>query len=268
MQYKLIFQLIFVLSFFNISAIKIDRVILATNNNPDYIQFWPIVAKTWKEIIGVKPTLALISDENIEIDESLGEVLRFKTIPGVSTALHAQTIRLLLPAYYENEVCIISDIDMIPLSKKYFTDDIKDLPDDAFIVFKNGYYEANIYHFKYPMCYNASKGKNFKEIFKIKNVNEIESIIKKWNSLNLGWGTDETILFKYLNNWKHYKTKCIKLGHFDDKRINRTNWNYEEQKVKEGYYDDAHCPRPYIQYKEIIDYLFNLLEEQKNEPLK
>jgi hypothetical protein len=50
-------------------CLKIDRVILSTDNNPDYIQFWPIVSRVWQEYIGIKPTLALIADKSVYIDE-------------------------------------------------------------------------------------------------------------------------------------------------------------------------------------------------------
>ena len=85
--------------FKNIKAFKINRVILATDANPDYIQFWPIVAKSWKEIVEVKPTLALIANKETKIDESLGDVIRFEPIDGIPTSFQAQVIRLLLPAY-------------------------------------------------------------------------------------------------------------------------------------------------------------------------
>ena len=247
---------------FTTSAIKIDRVILSTNDNPTYIEFWPIVAKVWKEYIGIKPTLALIADKSVIIDETLGDVIRFEPIPGIPSGLQAQCIRLILPAYFEDEVCITSDIDMIPLNKKYFLDSVKSLGDDNFIIYKNRYYERNKHTGLFPMCYNVSKGKNFKEIFEIKNVKdikEVESIIINWHSLNWGWQTDERMLYKYVTNWKHYEEKCIKLNHYDDRRIDRGLWAYDPNGVKPGSYVDAHCLRPYSQYKKEIDDLVNAL---------
>jgi len=210
--------------------------------------------------------LALIADESVHIDETLGDVIRFKPIPGIPTSYHAQIIRLLLPAIFENDVCLISDIDMVPLNKNYFTDQIKNLPDDSFVVFQNGYFEKYQYHFQYPMCYNASLGKNFKEIFHVKNLNQIEDLIKKWYRLNIGWSTDQIILFKYLAIWKDFKNKCILLGLHDDRRVDKLNWSFDPNLVKQEFYTDAHMPRPYEKFKEQIDYLVNLLPfKEKNE---
>ena len=35
---------------------KIDTVILSSNDNPNYIQFWPIVSEAWS-LMGVEPIL-------------------------------------------------------------------------------------------------------------------------------------------------------------------------------------------------------------------
>ena len=260
---KFLVLLLFTIQILQINCLKIDRVILSTNDNANYIEFWPIVAKVWKELIGVKPTLALIGNKDVKIDETLGDVIRFEPIENVSTVLHAQAIRLLLPAYFEDEVCITSDIDMIPLNKEYFVETIKDFPDDCFVVFKNGYYEFHNYHFKLPICYNVSKGKNFKEIFGVKELTDIPKIIQNWSALGLGWETDELMLYKHLTNWNLFKTKCVKLNHYDDKRIDRINWNYNVDLLKNNFYVDAHCLRPYSYYRDAIDTLVNLLNLNK-----
>jgi hypothetical protein len=236
-----------------LNGLVIDRVILATDSNPAYIEFWPIVAKAWRERIGIKPTLALIANNDVQVDETLGDVIRFEPIPGIPTSLQAQAIRLLLPAYFPDDCCIISDIDMIPLSRDYFVNSVTDLPDDAFIVYRDRAYGEN--DARYPMCYVAAKGSVFKDIFNVDSINDISSIIKVWHSLGLGWSTDELVLHMYLRNWPLYRTNCIKLGHSVEKRIDRGLWKYDFELLSGGGYIDAHCPRPYSAYKEEIDAL-------------
>src|SRR3990167_8708329 len=120
--------------FFTYTALsfKLDRVILSTDNNPTYKDNWPIVAKAWKELVGLKPTLAFISNEENEIDETLGDVIRFKPIKGVPNDFYAQVIRLLLPAFFKDDYCIISDIDMLPLDANYFLKSVLFAPADNF----------------------------------------------------------------------------------------------------------------------------------------
>lgn len=262
--YKLIFNIKKIILFLILNVLlttecfkKIDRVILSTDSNPEYIQFWPIVAKVWQEYIGIKPTLALIADKSVYIDESLGDVIRFEPIPGVKTSLHAQVIRLLLPAYFEEDVCLISDIDMIPLNKQYYYDSIKNIPDNCFVTFRNYYYENT--ETIYPMCYNAAKGKVFKEIFKINNIFDIPSIVQNWSALNLGWSTDEILLVKYLHSWNDYKSRCINLNQSISKRIDRgNNLSCNIGLILNKFYIDMHCPRPFKNYEFQIN---NILRE-------
>src|SRR3990170_756122 len=128
------------LSLHDANALKINRVILAVDTNPTYIQFWPVTARAWHKILGVRPTLALIADSSVHVEKSVGDVIRFDPIPGIPTSLQAQTIRLLLPALFENDVCILSDIEMMPLNRKYFENSVKSVDENSFVVFRDRAY--------------------------------------------------------------------------------------------------------------------------------
>lgn len=259
-------KLLIIFSFFvffeNNKALKIDRVILSSDSNPMYLDFWPIVAKIWKNNFNIVPTLALIGDETIKVDETIGDVIRFEPIQGIPNSFYSQVIRLLLPIIYENDTCLISDIDMIPLNLDYFTKPIEKINDDCFVVYRDKAYIGN--YDLFPMCYNVSKGKTFQEIFKIKNINEIPEKIKFWfNSAdNRGWSTDEFLLHKYLINWSE-QNRLILLGQSVEKRVDRSNWFYNINKIKNGYYIDSHSLRPYKQYKNEIDKLIQIRFENK-----
>ena len=240
-------------------AFKITRVILSANNDSMYLDFWPYTAKAWKQLIGIKPTLALIGDETVKVDESLGDVIRFKPIPGVPTGLHAQLIRLLVPAYFPNEYCIISDIDQLPIKKSYFIDQVRSIANDKFIVYNNWCYGKVR---RFPMCYVAAQGKTFRELFRINTEQDIPKIIKHWASLGKGFNTDELVLYTTLVTWKQYTKRCVKLndtlGPNDNRRINSKTWEYTPELVRQKYYVDARLLRPYSRYKKELDRLATL----------
>src|SRR5579871_2794464 len=150
-------------------SFKIDRAILSSNENPMYLDFWPLVAQGWRSF-GIKPTLFLIAADYIPVDETVGDVIRIRPIEGVSTASHAQIIRLLGPMYFEGEISIIADIDMLPLNKDYFVNSVVAIPDDKFVVYRDLGYGKN--SLRFPMCYNAGKGYLFKEIFNVKSIED------------------------------------------------------------------------------------------------
>src|SRR5579872_2110798 len=99
----------------SLGSLELKRVILSTDKNPFYSEFWPIVAPIWAKM-GFIPTLALIAEDDASIDTSLGDVIRFQPLPDVPLSLQAQAIRLILPVLFPEDGCILSDIDMIPIS--------------------------------------------------------------------------------------------------------------------------------------------------------
>lgn len=259
-----ILQLVLVTFFIPVSGLKLDRVILATDANPMYLDFWPIAAKVWRQVTGLRPTLALVADSSVTVDETLGDVIRFEPIPGISTALQAQVIRLLLPAFFPDDGCILSDIDMIPLQKNYFINHAINVPDDFFIIYRNRAYNDQDNH--YPICYNAAKGRVFADVFDVKGVAgaelraSIRAIIVQWASLGHGWNTDEFCLTQGLKNWKNYHINVIKLNHSVGPRVDRSQWKYNLNWLSHGGYIDSHMLRPYSKHKSDIDHLVHLLK--------
>ena len=244
-----------------LQAFQIDRAILSTNDNPLYIEFWPVVAPIWTAM-GIRPTLALIGDEKCTVDESLGDVIRFAPIPGVTPALQTQTIRLFLPALFPDDVCLISDIDMIPISRDYFQEGALQCPDNGFLVYRDKIedYWAN----KYPMCYVAAKGDIFGSIFDINTIEDINDRIIEWSSYGYGWNTDELLLYEYVNNWEQDEGLVVRLGHGLMSRLDRGSWTFQLNNLDIFSYIDCHCPRPYTFYKKSIDYIANAILQYYN----
>lgn len=237
-----------------LNAVKIDRVILATDANPNYIQFWPIVAQAWKEIVGVRPTLILVAPKSVYVDETYGDVIYFEPIDTIPTSYQAQVIRLFAPTLFPDDVCIISDIDMLPLQSTYFVEQVRHISDDMLIIYRdkaNNFYESRN---MYPMCYVAAKGSLFKDIFSVEP-QTIRSTLVEWYALNLGWCTDELMMAKCVNNWTGYPKKVCKLGNSGGQSIDRLNWKYDVSLLKRKQLIDAHLSRPYIQHRKAIDQL-------------
>lgn len=256
-QIKNLSLIIFLVIPFNIFSLKLDRVILACDNNPTYTDFWPAVSRAWTKIIGVKPTLAFIAPKGTPINTTLGDVIYFEPIPDIPNWFYAQVIRLFLPMLFENEVCITSDMDMMPLNRAYFQNNIANIADDKFVVYRD---KAGDDGGRYPMCYVAAKGKVFKEIFGLNNISDIPKLTIEWFNRGMGWDTDEVLLREYVYNW-HTKTgRLVKLGHNIEKRIDRGNWRYNSELLKGGkHYNEAHMIRPYSWHKKELDAFFELV---------
>ena len=176
----------------------------------------------------------------------------YPAVEGISTALQAQILRLYAPTRYENRIVLISDIDMLPLSKEYF---ISNLPkeEDEFVIYSSDVYANG----RYPMCYIASKGDNY-NIFKEDKNETWDSFVTRLNSLDYGWDTDELYMSEILNT-NEVNLKKLNRGWSRgtlSKRFDRSAW---DPNLSE--YIDAHCPRPYSKFKNVIDPLRNLISD-------
>lgn len=232
---------------------KIDYCLIGSNTDPLYLDFWPIVSKVWKEVFNITPVLGLICDEDSELySDEFGMVKKFKKSEFSDSGCQSQVVRMYLSKFLDGN-CIISDIDMIPLSKKYFIDDLEKFKDDDVIVMSSTHPQT-VNTNQYPMCYIAGDSKIFDKIFKT-NVSWDEFV--KETCAN-GWYSDQLYLYKCI---QEFGLDTVKFPYrsFNNDRVDRAYWSYDDKLVTEGHYVDCHSLRPYHQYKSIINNLISLL---------
>ncbi len=240
---------------------KLDLVIHSSDSNPFYLDFWPLVSRVWKEGFGIEPILLYI-DENhdIPIDETYGKVVKMKPVPGVPLYLQCLWVRYWYPSQVPDSVCMISDIDMFPVSKRYFLGQIADIPDTKYV-------HLNPQHQYLPSCYHIAKGSLFKHVLGLEPT-WTESVLALHNR-NLGhdcfdgvntilkdkvqWGSDEEYATQRVRSYPDQSIFAfLPRTH---KRIDRSYWVYAPFDVEADKYADSHSIRPYSQYKREIDAL-------------
>jgi hypothetical protein len=230
---------------------KIDLPIHSSDSNPMYLDFWPLVSKVWHVRFGLRPLLVYI-DENhdIPIDTTYGDVIKMKPVPGVPVYLQCLWVRYWIPSQFPDKICMISDIDMFPVSTNYFVDMLKDISED-----KYAHLNASVDYL--PSCYHVAKGVLFKKVLSLHDswedsIRMINSHTVRPNEYNatieflkdkLLWGIDE-----------EYATKCVRaypdqtlfvLFHRRHGRIDRGNWTWSEKNIDDDVYADSHSIRPY-----------------------
>lgn len=253
---------------------KITKCLVACDLNDMYLDFYPLVRKYWKNVVGIDTVLILIADEiPYKMNEFRDEIILFKPVDDIHTAFQSQCIRILYPCLFRsNENIIISDMDLIPLNQKYYTENVKDFDDDSFIVYRDVISE----HKQYPICFCLANSKIWKDIFNIKNEIDICDKLKLWYNMydkyqissaySMSWACDQLQLFEYVNRWKNgnCNRKLIKLKDEDTnfKRLNRgkdidDRENLENIKlmIKNEIFSDFHLPRPLNQYSTVLKYL-------------
>lgn len=238
---------------------KIKYAIMGSDMNPLYYDFWPIISKVWREVFNITPVLGLICNEDSElIEDQYGLVKKFKTIDGIDDGLQSQIVRFYLPTILD-DVSVTSDIDMMPLSKKYFIDNIQNFDRNKFYVMTSDNPEC-LRNKEYQMCYNIAKPEIFKEVLKIDD--SWFDFVNKLKNLGFGWTTDQRYLYDMVNAYEKKENIVLMnrgFSGFANNRIDRAQWVYEPNLVINGYYIDSHLVRPYKQYKNEVDNLANLL---------
>lgn len=254
---------------------KLDCVLTAVNESELYIDFIPLFIKTWEKLYpDVDVKIVLISDKipkkYIEYKEY---IILFHPIKNISTSFISQYIRLLYPALlnYKNGI-LITDIDIIPMNNKYYTENIIPYNNSNFI-----YYRENVC-FKYnqiAMCYNIATSKVWKNIFNIHTLQDvIDRLINVYKNINYeeghgnnDWCTDQIDLYKYVMKWNDTTKKliCLKENETQFKRLDRHRFKFPlhhqlKEYIQNGFFADYHCLRPNKNnYKEINNYIVDLL---------
>jgi len=235
---------------------NIDYVIVSTDENPLYSDFWEVVKPVWNNKINIKPILVNITNNN-KVEEYEDCIIHnIKSIDGINTGFQSQIARMYITKFYSDKVCLTSDIDMIPINKEYFKDTVNEYKNSDLVIYSSDAYKKNN---RYPICYNSSLGSTFCDIL---NLNEysFEEYCKMLLDRKQGWDTDELYFGECVNNYTG-ANKIVKLNRglnlSVNRRIDRSNWTYDLEKLHEGFYIDSHSLRPYYIYKKEVDKLIN-----------
>jgi len=229
---------------------RIDFAIHSSDSNPFYLDFWPIVSKLWAEVFQIRPVLVYI-DENhdIPIDTTYGNVVKMKPVEGIPVYLQCLWVRYWIPSQFPDKVCMISDIDMLPVSRRYFINQIRLVPDDKYV-------HLNPLRQYMPSCYHVAKGSLFKKVLQLHDT--WEESIKYLNEQNLGgnyfdgtnpilkdktqWGADEDLGSRMIREYPD-PSVFVFIARANG-RIDRSNWKYDPLDIARSQYADAHCVRP------------------------
>jgi hypothetical protein len=225
----------------------IDYVIISSDDNPMYKDFYPIVSKRWLEL-GYKTYYLNISDSDEIIENEYGVIHKIKALDFVSTGFQSQVVRLYSSKFINGNI-LTSDIDMLPINKDYYNQYNSELTSDNVIIYSGQPYGDVPY---YPMCYVLSHSTNFVKYLDIENLDFVSYCRMLHQKYGEAWNTDENFMYDKFQN--HIDKLIIKERDFS-RRVDRGNWRYDINLLKDGYYIDSHMIRPYSVYKEQVDIL-------------
>jgi hypothetical protein len=255
---------------------KIDRVILTSNTDKTYYEFWNQLSYTYKEKFGITPTLVFFGTEeeftNLGLSKKYGDVFFEQSINDVGNWQYTWAL-FYYTKFFPNETCVLMGIDQIPLGTYFIRDIIENVNENNYVMLTDDHYvktnqtahDWSLGGFS-PSAYHISKGSVFNEIYKFEDL--FESEILKIKNLNVktmwenGWGTDEGYSSSVLYNYE--KKEIIKCFSKSEELVRRRiecfrsyEPNYDINLLQNNHYIECHSCRPYSNHKNYLDTLFN-----------
>ena len=154
------------------------RILISTNDHPDYIQFWPLIAKAFKQLFDIRPTLVYVTTQKSEWVESFGEVIYEEPRLDMPTKNWAKLARILHYADWPEDQTMIFDVDMLPLTPWFINHCFKHHRSDALWCVQ----PKNYFGKKFPGVYMIATGKVWKDIINPKNLDR-EDLLNSWRGL-------------------------------------------------------------------------------------
>jgi len=229
---------------------KLTTVFSAVNNNPAYYKFIPKQVIFWRKF-GINFICVFIGESlPDELKEYEEHIILWSNNLDLNTAYLGQNMRIFYPALLnlpDDEMVMITDMDMLPTNNTYYTSDLDKYNMDDFIYYRH--VDGNQIY----MCYNAAHPKTWAKVFDINNEKDIEDKLysnynKDYNGVpgSYGWYTDQEILYRCLINYPNLKVlnRPIRrlevntyLNHIKNNDINFI-CNYDDAHFHRNYYDN------------------------------
>ncbi len=208
--------------------------------------------------MGVPCTVVYVATELPEHLRGVPNIVLFQPIKGALSAFVAQSVRLVYPCLMDcADGILISDIDMIPLRKEYFTEPIANIPDNKFVSYRDVMLHLN----EIAICYNVASPQTWREVMKVHSLDTARDRIAIWSKVTTsagkegtaGWSLDQKVLYASVIRWGHNPFRVCMLSDSVTKfrRLDRSCTDSKRQNaimyhlIRAGYYSDFHMQRPW-----------------------
>ena len=227
-------------------------LIVAANRGSDYLTYETVQ----KQVCNALDIDLVVCETGAPLFKVEPGRINIPPVEGVSDIFVAQVIRFIAPCFFPERYCILGDIDMLFLSRRFVNKMLQfaSARKDGITLVDSDTYR-NILRF--PMCYYLGYGIVFSGVIDLNTYPEfqkIETFIKELQNRGEGWTTDEYFLAESLQLKKdispvyHWNSRIkTPFGVNRTKlygRINRNRFKYSRFLLMLNYYIDAHSLVP------------------------
>ena len=239
----------------------VDRIIVSADEENRFFEFWPIVSEAWNKFFpGVPVSLAFVSKRN-EADplvvklREYGNVTLFAPLPGIPSANQAKISRFALAASCSEQVCMIEDIDTIPLQREYVERVLRQRRPGELLCVGHEVYENTPHQGKFPVSNITCEGELFQQFLNPHNL-PYDSLIETWKGLEVfdqkesinnppERFSDESLLRVLISRWGGLVRKARRDVNIHEEWIDRSWWKIDPKRLMAGQYVTCNFLRPF-----------------------
>ena len=243
----------------------VTNVVLASDLNPSYLDFWPLARRAWRDVAGLDPLLVLVArDEEVPPALRTDESVRvFAPLEGVHTAFQAQCIRLLYPALLDAPgAVLVSDIDLLPMNRSYWHEPVAALDATFFVAYRDVLHHRRMV----AIAFNAAEPATWRDLFEIETAGDVRTRLGEWAAGTVydgvrggrGWHTDQTLLYDRLRAWGTSNGRVWVLDddftsfhRLDRADVERGLTRLQRQRIRARRYTDFHALVPHSEHREL-----------------
>lgn len=168
----------------------IDKIVVSSDTSPMFLNYWPVVALSWKKIFNLDPTLVLVapsSFDNSIIDRlrDFGEVEVVEALPDVPEANQAKLSRWFYACQQKSIVVSIEDIDTIFLRSDFLEDRLRDFDPSKLLGIGSEVYDYEEGLMKFPASNLTGSGEIFAKLFGYRDEMTFNDFVKQFKKFTI-----------------------------------------------------------------------------------
>ncbi len=237
-----------------------DTVVLSGDTVSGFLEFFPMVKEAWETIWGVDVVLGIVSPVlNFSLLGTSSKVVMVQAVKDVPLKNQAKLLRFWLAASLKGKVCLIHDLDFLPLDKWYLEERLsKRQPGHLHVAESPRHYTGLEEQGKFPIGDMVAESETFQQLLGASipwdlwiNCFAISRLFKTDIKANImvDFFSDESWWRTLLTQIAFSTSRICKteglLYPFSDRIIDRANWFFSKKQLQEHYYYGAHLPRPF-----------------------
>jgi hypothetical protein len=166
--------------------LPIDEIIVSADLSKQFLNFWPIVARSWETLFDIKVTLVLVAKKDPDLQiikqlEKFGNVEIYKTRLNAPMANLGKMARWYYASTRGKSVVSIEDIDTIFLKSEYLINRLEGFHNSSILgIGSDVNQDTPEYAGKFPVSNVTGEGKLFRKLLELNDYSSFDEFVSQF----------------------------------------------------------------------------------------